>query len=453
MPRVVLLVFALLGLWAQPAAAWDEVSHGHVTNLAIDRVHTPALRAFLKAHHDEVVTGSWFPDWTYQAYLGQRDHGHGAYLDAVWADLQDPTVRREKDYDRYLAHFMGAYAHVVEDRVLDNLAGGYAADVGDVGRDDMELAMVDIATYGYVKRDFRTSVPWDDLRRVYAKNAYFDATGLNGTNFDRTLRGALQKQDIENRLLKFLSFLTADWSRRQWPFAATHMQTAPGGFDDNARAVAAVWEAMWQRVHGKPAPLFVYSVPAENGNLSSLNNHSSLGNIVVVASQRLDSASLTAKDVVVRGEKSGIIPIRITTDNGKARARDVVFVVAAQRPWQAGERYHLTVNYHDGEGRSASYRRDFQAPQHAMGFSRPVSQPPAIHFGLWGAAALIGLGGVLFGLPGFVCLIVAHWRRREPAGWGGAWLFRVPGVLLVVTGIWFMATDGEWLITYLRHHH
>lgn len=454
MHRLFIGVLFALAAAALPAQGWDEVSHGHVTELAIAKVRTPELRAFLLSHRDEVLSGSWYPDWIYHARVLHRGREHNGYLDAVWTDLQTPSVRRESKYGRYLAHFFGAYAHVVEDRVLDNAVGASADEVGDHGRDDMELGMVDIATYGYLKRDFSMSLPVDDLRRVYRNNAYFHDGGLTSVNFDATLREGLEKQNTENRLLKLMSFLTADWARMKFPYAAANMRKAPGGFDDNASAVAAAWEAIWARLHGRSAPLFVFSLPKQNGTLADLRASTRFGQILIVSSRRIASARFAPGDIQLRGEKGENLAVRIVSKPDEPDTRDVAIVLAANKPWVAGERYHLDVKYRDdgGEGR---YALDFAAPKQPTKFIAPAVSSIPFEFGVWTGSFLLGLAAMLYGAPGIFGFALRRGTERaeKPAIRVAGWMCRGFGVALLIVAIYVLATDGQWLIDFLRHHH
>lgn len=459
MRHVFATLFSVLCLCfaATPADAWDEVSHSHVTALAIERVRTPELKAFLNAHRDEVISGSWFPDWIYNVRDHDRNHEHTDYLDLLWADLNTSAVRHEKSYDSYFAHYMGAYAHVLEDRTLDTLFGAYGDEVGDYGRDDMELGMVAIATYGYLKRNFVMTLPVDDIRRLYRKNVFFHYDELNDANFTAQLQRGIDKQDTENRLLRLLSFLTADWSQKQFPFAAAHLPSALGGFNDNADVVAAAWEAIWAKAHGRPADALVYSLPRQGGLLSSLDPNSPRGRIAIAAAPRIDITRISAQDIDLRGDSVGVVPAHVVTKPDAGNVREVALVIAADRPWKPGERYHLSVRYPDEIGKTASFHLDFSAPMASETTAPPSDSPWPFHFGLWGAALLAGMGGALFGAGGTASLAWAAMCRRAPRqGRYGkilAWAGKIVGIGLLAAAIWFLATDGEALITFLRHHH
>lgn len=459
MPRIAAAIFLLLCGWCAsvPAAAWDEVSHAHVTELAIARVRSPDLKAFLQSHRDEVLSGSWFPDWIYNVREHDRNHEHTDYLDLMWADLNRPATRRERSYGSYLAHYMGAYAHVVEDRTLDKLFGAYRDEVGDRGRDDMELGMVAIATYGYLRRDFDMTLPAADIQRLYRENGYFRYDELNDANFPAQLQRGLAKQDSENRLLRLLSFLAAGWSQREFPFAAAHLPSALGGFTDNADAVAAAWETIWAKVHGRSVAALAFALPRENGLLGSLNPASPRGWIYLVAAPRIDTARLTPADIDLRGDTVGRVPAHIVTKPDAGNVREVALAIAPDRPWKAGERYHLSLRYADETGKPAYFALDVRAPLHETIYPPRSDGPRTIGFGLWGATLLAGIAGLLFGAGGTATLALASLRRRLPAanryGSIAVGILKIVAIALLVASIWFFATDGACLIEYLRHHH
>ena len=457
--RLCRFFFALLALAAVslPAKAWDEVTHAMISRRAIDQVRVPELKTFLKAHYDVLQSGVWFPDWGH-ALKPHGDHLHAEYLDAAWAYLQRPGVKAQPNYPVLLAHYMGAYGHVVEDRVLDATMKTYADEVGDSGRDDMENGMLAIAGFHRLFRDFDLYVPKDDLARIYASAGYFGERRLNNDNLAAQMARGMAHGEIQNRRLSELSFLTADWTRRKFPFATANIETAPGGLNDEAGAVAAAWEAIWARAHGRPASFFVYTVPGDHGEFRNRDPQSALGRILIVTSERLDIRDLPQAAVHLRDGANEIAARILPYIPEPGHERDLAFLVQAQRPWQAGGRYTLDIRHHDSAGVPQSLHLAFAMPHHPAPFAKAKPEARPMAFGLWLAAALLGLAGLLYGVADMGKLAWAAIRKRAPAAGGRLYYAlnmagKTAAIVLVAAGVWALATDGEWLIEFLRHHH
>ena len=447
---------ALLALLspAAPAAAWDGVTHGHITDLAIAQVRTPELRVFLQAHRDAVQSGTAFPDWGH----GLKPHGealHAQYLDAAWADLQDPAVRAAAGYDDLFAHYLGAYAHVVEDRVLDATLKKHAKAVGEPDRDDMENAMLGIAGEGLLRWTYRPFVPDADLARIYARSGYFGETRLNAQNLEPVMRETMARGQSLERQLKLLSFLSAGYSRRAWPWGAANLATAPGGYASNADAVAAGWEAIWAKAHGRPAPFFVFSLPADGGRLPSADPLDGYGRITVVPAQRFDVRHLPPAMVTLTGP-AGAVPVRSWPYiDIPGHDVDLAFQIEPEARWVAGADYRLRIAPPLGAGaplaQAPAYEIAFQAPS-APQFQGRARAPRPWAMGLFLFAIVGGTACVLFGLGDLVMLALGADARPRALAVVDAGLKGL-AVLIFAGGLWLLATDGAAFIAFLRHHH
>lgn len=448
------LCAALALLPAAPACAWDGVTHGHITDLAIEQVQTPELRRFLQTHRDAVQSGVAFPDWGH----GLKPHGealHAQYLDAAWSDLQRPQTQAQPNHDELFAHYLGAYAHVVEDRVLDATLKKHAKAVGEPDRDDMENAMLGIAGEGLLRWTYRPFVPDADFARIYERSAYFGETRLNADNLAEVMRDTMGRSADLERQLKLLSFLSAGYSRRAWPWGAANLATAPGGYQSNARAVAAGWEAIWAQAHGRPAPFFVFSIPADGGRLPSAEALDGYGRITVVTAQRFDVRDLTPDMVTLTGP-AGPAPVRIWPYiDIPGHDVDLAFQIEAASPWIAGAGYRLRIAPGPGAGApladAPAYEIAFQAPTEPQFQDRAHARRPWA-MGLFLFAIVGGAAGVLFGLGDLAMLAVAAERRPRALDALDIGLKAV-AVLIFAGGLWLLVTDGAAFIEFLRRHH
>ena len=453
----ILAVLALL-LVPRPALAWDEVTHGHITERAMEQVRDPQLKAFLHAHRDAVLSGSWFPDWGHAI----KPHGeavHAQYLDYAQADLARPDVRAQPDYPDRLAHQFGVYAHVVEDRWLDATLKKHAHEIGEPRRDDMENGLILIAGQGWLKRDFKPYVPKAELARIYAQANYFGDARLNAATLDPVMTRSMDGIAALEQQYKLLSFLTADYIRWKFPWGAANLETAPGGLESNARAVAAGWEALWAAERGRPAPFFVATLPAQGGTLPSADPHSPYGRITIATRTRFDTRRLTSADITLVDAAGQATPVRVWPYiDEPGHDIDLAFQIETLRPLAPGGAYHLTIRpgaYVPAKaGAAAPLDLDFQVPQGAVADAGRPPQPRPWVLGVFLFVLLGGLGGLLFGLADVLRLVFAAKAPRDP--WW-IWLVAVPtkaaGLSLFTLGLWLLATDGAVAIEYLRLHH
>jgi hypothetical protein len=464
--RTLCLIFAVLA-FGSPAWAWDEVVHGRLTEAAIADVKTPALKAFLLAHRDALISGAWFPDWGH-ALKPQGEADHSFYLDSAHDDLMRPSVRAQADYPDLLAHYMGAYAHVVEDRVVDATLKRHAAEVGEAGRDDMENGMLEIAGQAWLKRDFKPYVPSADLDRIFAEAHYYRDPRLNAANFDAKMRRAMARGEIQNSELKLLSFLTVGYERRAYPWGAVNVPIAPGGFSSNAAAVAAGWEAIWREMHGQPAPFFVYSLPENGGTIASLDAKTSYGRITLVTRRRFDMRDLPLRDITLTDAEGQTIPVKVLPYIDEPNLYpfiptvghdvDLAFQIEALKDFTPGQSYRLTIApgaYAANAGPFPPFQLEFKAPSHPL-FQQRMRAPRPWAMGIFLFVFAGAIGGMVFGAPDVMRLGL---KPRPGGAADPAWLratnliFKALAVVIFGLALWLLVTDGAAFIEFLRRHH
>jgi hypothetical protein len=460
------LFLAALGFGSR-ALAWDEVVHGRLTEAAIDDVKTPELKAFLLAHRDALISGAWFPDWGH-ALKPQGEADHSFYLDAAHDYLLRPSVHAGARYPDLLAHYMGAYAHVVEDRVVDSTLKRHAAEVGEAGRDDMENGMMEIAGQGWLKRDFKPYVPSADLDRVFADAHYFRDPRLNAANFDAHMRHAMAKGEIQNSELKLLSFLTVGYERRAYPWGAVNVARAPGGFASNAAAVAAGWEAIWKEAHGQPAPFFVYSIPQNGGVIPSIDAKTSYGRITIVTRRRFDMRDLPLADVSLTDARGQAIPVKVLPYIDEPNLYpfiptvghdlDLAFQIEALKDFTPGRSYRLTIApgaYAPNAGPIQPFQLVFTAPLHPL-FQQRMSAPRPWAMGIFLFVFTGSIAGMVFGAPDVMRLGL---KPRADGAADPAWLratnliCKALALAIGAIAVWLLVTDGAAFIEFLRRHH
>ncbi|CAN5485646.1 hypothetical protein BH10PSE5_BH10PSE5_13890 [soil metagenome] len=453
--RGLAILAALLVLLPARALAWDEVTHGHITKMAVAEVRDPELKAFLLAHQDEVQSGTWFPDWGHAI----KPHGeatHSLYLDAAFDDLADPAVRASPQYDCLLAHYLGVYAHVVEDRVLDATLKKHAHEVGEGHRDDLENGMLAIAREGYLKRAFTPYLPASDFARIYRRAGYFGERRLDADTLAPVMARSMAGSMTLNRELKFLSFLASGEMARVYPWGAANIVEAPGGFRSNARAVAAGWEATWTQVHGRPSPFFVYALPQDGGVLPTADAASPYGRITIVARQRLDVPHLTP-DLVRLTDSAGVrLPVSVFPYiDVPGHDTDLAFQIRADTPWRPGETYHLAIApgpYAPSRaGVVAPFQLSFSAPTQTL-FTRRIDAPRPWAMGIFLFVLVGGFGAMIFGAPDQLRLAL---REGADPFWlqGLNLAAKATGGVLGLLAFYLLWTNGAAFIDWLHFHH
>lgn len=454
MKRLWLALSLVLALLPAQASSWDGATHAHITDLAIEQVRDPALKAFLRAHRDALLSGADFPDWGH-ALKPHGEQTHTAFLDAGLADLERFSAGR-LDQGEWLAFYLGAYAHVVEDRLLDATLKRRAPEIGEAHRDDMENGILMIAGEGLLVRNFRPVTPGSDLARVYQAADFFGEPRLNGQNLtDQMGRGMARSHEIDQKL-KLLSFLAAGELRRVYPWGAVHLIDAPGGVQSNARAVAAGWEALWAHLHGRPSAFFTYVTPEPGGSLPVLENTSPYGRITVTTRQRLDMRRLTP-DLVTLSDGSGRrIPVSIHPYIDEPNHEvDVAFQIQSSEAWRPGEIYALEIasgSYAIGDpGRIEPLRLRFGAPTQP-GFTNILKSSRPWAMGLFLFVLVGGVAGLLFGGPDLVRLIpgmssASLWFRSINLA------LKAAGLLILALALWLCWTNGAALVEWLHFNH
>lgn len=453
-PQIVATAVLFL-LVAMNGSAWDEVSHAYIVESAIELVQDEELRTILSEHHAIVRFGSWFPDWGQYGDHPFNDGSHREVLAAYFDYVRSPQARASEDYPQLLAHFMGAYAHIVQDFFLDSTIYTYMRELDNGMSNDMENGMMNIRLHGYLTLSVDAAYAYDHLKRVYESIGYFDRDEIDPAEFRKQIDHHTRIQFLQLRALKLLSFLASDYVQSLMPWGAENMLDAPGGISDNARATARVWESLWQEIQGREAPLFVYSLPRDGGVIPSPDNESMYGRITLVATHAIDPAKLGPEAITLRDDGGrrihGEAGVYAYDADGYSFA-DLALQFIPGEPLEPGRSYTLTVA--PGEygvferATTEGYEIAFSAP------SIPDTSAPSRRFGLrmgiFLFILLAALGGIFFGLPGALAL------RREavPAARTLAVLvlrrsIEVLGVAVAAVGIVMLVTRGRAFIELL----
>lgn len=444
--RFATLLLVAVGCMAAPLSAWDEVSHAHIGDLAIDLVEDEELRRILTENRGLVRFGTWFPDWG--QYAGKHPFNEGSHREVVAAYLDYVSrtdVRSQPNWERLVAHAFGAYAHSVMDFFMDSTMYKYLRELDTGMSGDMENGILYIRRFGYLGVTVDPSYPYDDLRRMYASIGYFERDGLDPAAFRSQIDRHTKGQFLQMRGLKLLSFLASNYIESRMPWAAQHAYDAPGGHRDNAVAVAKTWDALWDSMHERPAAFFVHSLPAPGEKLPTADNESRYGRISLLAREALDPDAV-ASALVLLDAQDRIVPGRTSVyaydeDDAYDSYADLVLQFIPERPLVPGGAYTLHVMPGDYALREPAYSASFALPIVVAAEEDTSSEPRSQGFrmGVFLLLLVGGIGALLFGASGAVAtattsskiptILVVIRRVLETVGV----LFFLAGVVLFFT--------------------
>ncbi|TNE63991.1 MAG: hypothetical protein EP335_08390 [Alphaproteobacteria bacterium] len=447
------LACCLMGAQA-PAQAWDENTHNHIADRALQLVEEPAFRDWLAAHRDALLAGEAFPDWGH----GIKPHGdilHAAFISDLRAYVQRDDRQAEPGFDDLFAFYLGAVAHVAQDRLLDASFKLHAAEVGEAGRDDMENGVIGPLVYGYLTQARGRYRPDADLARIYAAAGYYGENRLNTVSLGPVMDRVMARGEVQQRQLKLLSFLGGDYLANRYRWGAANMGSAPGGLEACARATAALWQALWAEREGGQGPTIVFSAPGQGEVMATGRYTAAYGKIVLITGHRVELSALDADAIRLTGP-DGPVPFVLHPyiDDGE-HANDLAFLLEPAMDLVPGGRYGLAIP-------SRTFGQIAAGADYSISFTVAASPAPDIlaepllhwRLGLFLSVLLAGLAGLLFGAPDIVRLLATGRSGTMPL-WGRVpdVAFKLAGVALLGVGFWMLATDGSAFIEFLRHHH
>ncbi len=248
------LLMILLALGGRVFAA-GMATHMVITEIALDKISDPELKALLQANRDAALTGSIFPDtgngYAYSPFA-REDQNYSefthlpefteAYLAELKADCRAPFA----DCPQLLAHFMGTQAHNMEDGIYHTLFNDERERMDARAMEtnlDESGDFILINWYDRCRNLPKYYVPADKLEKVFQKlgKDYKKKTIVTGNQVHKDalvgecLLAPFEKASLEKKI----------------PWEIKNIYSAPGGIDYTAGIVADYWEALWLRLNGK----------------------------------------------------------------------------------------------------------------------------------------------------------------------------------------------------------
>jgi hypothetical protein len=453
-----LALFCFFLCSSSPAGAWDKVTHSAITDMAVDFVQTPELAALLRAHRSELLSGAWFPDWAQYGHPFD-DGNHRSHLDRFRAYLHRPGVQARSDYPALVAYYLGTYGHCAEDFYVDTTLEPFLESIDRHVARDTEYGMLNIQEFQYLNLHVVPYLPINDLIAIYQSGGYFQKYHRDPANFGYEIRTVMKRQYILMRELKLLSFLSSQYTRSLMPWASQHMMTAPGGLEDEARATAAIWEALWADLHDKPAPFFVYSTPLNGGSLFTPDNTSPYGRITLLSWHRMDNNRFDSDSMTLTDADRTVISghTQLGYVHSPVEASDLVVQFTPDTSLTPGHAYMLTVNPGvyglSGERLDTTYQIHFMAPDTPKIRSPHPERGWAM--GVFGLCFFAPLALIVAGGSGLVRLQIdcsphGLLARKRGLATGVQRSLEIAGLVLLGIGLYFLLTNGLAIINYGR---
>jgi hypothetical protein len=264
-----------------PAGAAGIVTHAWMAEEAAAQVADPALAALLRANADQLRAGSSFPDGGYatrDAHVTGGDFGeeahwqrfHDSYLAVLRARPDCGDIGRpDGPCAGEVAHLMGVAAHGMGDEVWDWLFEPAATDHGELwipaeltdvihpGGIEVQMDVIAIADHARAGGPSAGEPSVDDLMAAFA------AAGRPDITPEALAQGRRAMDDV--RALEIAGAPAyRDAVHTHMPWTAANMDSAPGGVRFAARAIAAVYETLWEQLQGRsPVTRVTVTAPAD----------------------------------------------------------------------------------------------------------------------------------------------------------------------------------------------
>ncbi len=351
---------------AAPAAACGGIMHMTITERAIGLVKDPGLRKMIEENRNTLLWASWYPDSGYAAGNQYGEYSHWMqFLDGYLDYIMNDVGPNDPDYGKLAAHLFGASAHSIEDQVFDHLFLAKTEQVEGAGQSELDtgldmLCMYDFKGYklGYPDEVFIDSgryTPVRHLAKVYKK------TGMDYPDIETQIsRGQMMLAlAVKGEMVFFRLQQTA--IRSMYPWSAKNYVSAPGGIKHEARIVAAYWEALWNRLNGRPYDFVIATFPERGGEALSVDHKSVDSNISVFFSRRYDQNTVNRETFVVRDPNGAAIEGRFDWCYGSNMVR---FVPARDLERNAVYRVTLTtgITSYDGAPMPQKYEFSYTTP-------------------------------------------------------------------------------------------
>jgi len=350
------LLMMLLSISAKSFAA-GMATHMVITEVALDKISDPELKALLKANRDAVLTGSIFPDTgngydyslfakkeqNYSRFTHQPEFTE-AYLAEIKADCRAPF----NDCQALVAHFMGAEAHNMEDGIFHTLFNDERERMDPLAKEtslDQSGDFILINWYRWCRNLPEYYVPADEVAEIFQKlgKDYKKTTIITGNQIHQAalagecLLAPFEKAGLEKKL----------------PWEIKNIYTAPGGIDYTAGIVADYWEALWLRLNGKDGQLALLNAVYPASGAEAIFPDTG---IYLMFNQPVLTKTLNSSSIILTGPDQGAVNGIVRNQNKNRSELTIFSEFIPESPLQPATTYAvvLTTDIADPAGKSLS---------------------------------------------------------------------------------------------------
>ena len=435
--KKIFCLIVLLGTLNIQINAWDEVTHAFMTRMIPELVKDQELKKLLQKNLDDFVYGCWFTD-TYQ-YTDNRvnsmnPHIIADYGPAFFNYLQKEDVKKQDNYERLVALYLGSLAHLLEDFWYDSNLNHYQKTKPDGYIGDSKHGAFVVKQHGYLNLKVKRYFPKKDLFNMYKEAGMLQEEFDTPEEFENMFNEWSNQQYLLLRSLKFINFLAGNQMHNQSLWTAGNLRTISGGMENSAEVAAKFVEASWKKLKNETTPLFIHADYFYFDNKIAV-----LASTPILEKDIAEVALLKSSGDTIQGSFTQFVH----PDKKKGITR-YAFSFFPEKELTTGEAYRLIIN-----NKSNPFTFDFTpvGNQEKLAEKKPFLS--TVGMGIFGLIPMLAIGGLFFGIAGInrVNWSYKHGLRRMPVLKKiFNLLMNLAGYAAIGVGIYLLVTKGALII-------
>jgi len=420
-----------------PVHSWDEVTHAYMTQMIPDLIQDKKLKELLQNNIDEFIYGCWFTD-TYQ-YTNDRvnkmnPHIITEYALAFSSYLKKEEVKKQDNYKKLVALYLGSLAHIMEDFWYDSNLNPYQKRKPDKFIGDSKHGAFVIKQNGYLKLKVKRYFPKEDLFKMYEEAGMLQKSFDTPDEFEEMFNNWSNKQYLLLRSLKFINYLGGNQMHNKSLWTAGNLKTIKGGMLNSAVVAAKFVEANWKNLNKKESPLFLHA-----DYFYFENKIAVLASVPLANFDFNDVLLLTITGDTILGNST-----RYAHPDKKKGIAQYAFSFFPNEKLRIGKKYRLLVKK---EKKSFEYGFTNKGNQEELAKPKPFLH--TIGLGIFGLVPMLATAGLFFGIAGINRF---YWSDKNGAKKMPVQriacniLMHLTGFFMLGIGIYLLVTRGAIII-------
>lgn len=445
MKFIKLLISAILLIITPQLKAWDEVTHAYMTRTIPDLVQNAELKQLLKNNLDEFVYGCWYTD-TYQYTRNKSErintlnpHYIATYGKAFKNYLQKEEVKKQENYKKLVALYLGSLSHLLEDFWYDSNLNKYQKTKSDKYMGDSRHGAFVAKQYGYINLKVKRYFPKEDLFNMYQEAGMLEQEYDTIEKFTKMIDAWSNQQYLLLRSLKFINFLGGNQMYNESPWTAGNLKEINGGMKNSATVAAKFIEEVWTGLHQIQDPKILHADYFEFEN-----------KLAMLTSVPLDLEDISANDIYLLTSSNDTIRGNINQFEHNDKKKGITKYAVSFFPemgLKKGANYTLKVNANNIFPKSFYYK--FQTGTYIEKLAEPKPYLSTIGLGIFGFIPLLAFAGLLVGIGGIIKFNWNYKNEKDKIPNGLVVIQRilqVSAVGIIFFGFYILATKGEMII-------